>query len=116
VLEPLAENALTHGLEKKSGAGALRIEGRLDAGEGGEPVAVVAFEDDGPGVSPGVLAELSARLAAAELPGAGGGLGLAATNRRLRLRYGPPYGLSVSAGAGGAGFRVELRVPYRSGT
>jgi len=111
VLEPLAENALTHGLERKAGKGALRIEGRLEGGD-----ALVAFEDDGPGAPPEELelAELSARLARAELPGKG--LGLAATNRRLRLRYGGDYGLAVSAGRGGSGFRVELRVPYRKAT
>jgi len=113
-LEPLAENALTHGLERKSGAGVLRIEGRLVGPDaGGQRTAVVAFEDDGPGADPGLLAELSARLEAAEVPGDGNGLGLAATNRRLRLRYGAPYGLSVSPGTGGRGFRVEMRVPYR---
>ncbi|HRY73299.1 MAG TPA: sensor histidine kinase, partial [Spirochaetia bacterium] len=106
VLEPLAENALTHGLERKAGKGTLRIEGRLEGDD-----ALVAFEDDGPGAPPEELAELSARLARAELPGKG--LGLAATNRRLRLRYGGDYGLAVSAGRGGSGFRVELRVPFR---
>ena len=114
VLEPLAENALTHGLERKAGPGFLRIEGRIDGTAADETrAAVISFEDDGPGTDPGFLAEISARLETASVPGDGNGLGLAATNRRLRLRYGTPYGLSVSAGTGGNGFRVELRVPYR---
>ncbi|MBL8967598.1 MAG: sensor histidine kinase [Spirochaetaceae bacterium] len=107
-LEPLAENALTHGLERKAGPGLLRIEGRVAEGD-----AVISFEDAGPGVPPELLAELASRLEAGEVPEGGRGLGLAATNRRLRLRYGADYGLAVGAGSGGRGFRVELRVPAR---
>ena len=115
VLEPLAENALTHGLELKAGKGTLRIEGRRVPAPGGADV-VVSFLDDGPGAPEALVAELARRLELAELPPEGSGLGLSATNRRLRLRYGPGYGLSVSAGADGAGFRVSLRVPYRRAT
>jgi two-component system, sensor histidine kinase YesM len=110
-LEPLAENAITHGLERKGGKGRLRIEGRIEGGD-----AVIAFEDDGPGAPEAELAALAALLDSGEMPsGAEGsgerGLGLAATNRRLRLRYGPGYGIRVSAGPGGRGFRAEVRVP-----
>jgi two-component system, sensor histidine kinase YesM len=113
VLEPLAENALTHGLEMKGGKGSLLISGRTVGGD-----AVVAFEDDGPGASDETFAAVSALLESGELPageeGARRGLGLAATNRRLRLRYGPGYGIVVSPGRNGRGFRAELRVPRRS--
>ena len=119
VLEPLAENALTHGLERKRGPGLLRIEGRTD----GRDVLIVV-EDDGPGAEPALLAGLETRLREGAAP-EGGGLGLAATNRRLRLRYGEGYGLRVMPGSRSvansppaegpsddcAGFRVELRVP-----
>jgi len=120
-LEPLAENALTHGLEQKCGHGSLRIEGRRE----GES-ALVVFEDDGPGMAEGDLQRLTRLLDSGELPaqagagegekgGAGMGLGLAATNRRLRLCYGEGGGLRVSSGPGGSGFRVELRVPFKGG-
>ncbi len=142
VLEPLAENALTHGLEEKSGSGRLSIECR---GLGAD--MLIAFEDDGPGVSPERLAALRGLLAKGELsvpaavqaaagpagaacdeavPGGGTdagvnmtnerggtGLGLAATNRRLRLYYGSAYGLSVATGPDGTGFRVEVHAPQR---
>jgi two-component system sensor histidine kinase YesM len=125
-LEPLAENALTHGLEQKRGPGSLRIEGKREGGS-----AIVAFEDDGPGMAEGELQRLARLLESGELPppagassaagegqerGAGMGLGLAATNRRLRLYYGEGGGLRVAAGPGGSGFRVELRVPLKGGT
>ncbi len=108
VLEPLVENALTHGLERRSGGGALRVEGRVEGG-----AALVAVEDDGPGAPPELLASLRATLAAGTVPADGRHVGLANTNRRLRLRYGPGFGISVSAGPDGSGgFRAELRVPF----
>jgi two-component system sensor histidine kinase YesM len=121
-LEPLAENALTHGLEQKRGPGSLWVEGRRE----GES-ALVAFEDDGPGMAEGDLQTLAALLDSGVLPAqagacegrkgsAGMGLGLAATNRRLRLCYGEGGSLRVSRGPDGAGFRVELRVPFKGGT
>ena len=113
-LEPLAENALTHGLECKGGPGRLSITGRAEEGVAAGPRALVlSFEDDGPGVEPDMLDRLRTRLAKAELLDDGSALGLAGTNRRLRLRYGDGYGLTLPDPAGGGGFRVELRVPLR---
>ncbi len=109
VLEPLAENAFSHGLERKSGSGSLVIEALRKGND-----ALFAFEDDGPGAPPEKIAELVSRLSRCDVPTEGSGLGLAATNRRVRLRYGEPYGISASSGRSGSGFRVELRVPFRS--
>ena len=122
VLEPLAENALTHGLECKGGPGRLAITGTIEEGAAGNGTAaspgtlVIAFEDDGPGVQPAVLSQLRERLARAELLDDGSALGLAGTNRRLRLRYGDGYGLTLPDPIGGSGFRVELRVPQKRTT
>jgi two-component system sensor histidine kinase YesM len=119
VLEPLAENALTHGLECKGGPGRLGITGAVEEGsakEGGgraPGTIVIAFEDDGPGVESAMLDRLRDRLAKAELLDDGSALGLAGTNRRLRLRYGDGYGLTLPDPIGGKGFRVELRVPQK---
>jgi len=116
VLEPLAENALTHGLECKGGPGRLAITGWAEeGGPSGPRTLVLAFEDDGPGVGPSMLGQLRARLEKAELLDDGSALGLAGTNRRLRLRYGEGYGLTLPDPVGGRGFRVELRVPLRLG-
>lgn len=113
-LEPLAENALTHGLECKGGPGRLAITACVE-GDGPAvcPTLAIAFEDDGPGVEPAIRDRLRERLAKAELLEDGSALGLAGTNRRLRLRYGEGYGLTLPDTASGSGFRVELRVPLR---
>jgi len=105
-LEPLAENALTHGLERKRGHGTLSIRGRIEGGD-----AIVSFEDDGPGMESAALVTLIRSLEACETPTGGHGMGLLGTNRRLALEYGRGYGLSVPAADGTPGFRVELRIP-----
>jgi two-component system sensor histidine kinase YesM len=103
-LEPLAENALTHGLERKRGKGRLAVRGRLEGGD-----AVVSFEDDGPGMEEEALEELRRSLGSDEAPSGEHGMGLLGTNRRLALEFGRGYGLSLGLPA--SGFRVELRVP-----
>ncbi len=111
VLEPLAENALTHGLERKRGPGTLRIEGRLEGGD-----AVIVVEDDGPGAGAEGRARLDRILAEGSLPDSDHGMGLAGTNRRLRLEYGPGYGVRVYPGPDGTGgFRAVVRIPARTG-
>ncbi len=104
-LEPLAENALTHGLERKRGHGALRITGLMEGGD-----AVIRVEDDGPGMEAAAMEELSRSLEAAEPPSGAHGIGLLGTNRRLALEYGLGYGIRVRARRGG-GFVAEIRVP-----
>ncbi|MBU0926221.1 MAG: histidine kinase [Spirochaetes bacterium] len=111
-LEPLAENALTHGLERKRGHGTLRITGRLEGSD-----VVVSFVDDGPGMEPDAMEALSASLLAAEPPKGGRGMGLLGTNRRIALEYGDGYGIGVrpADAATGRGFEAILRVPARLG-
>jgi two-component system sensor histidine kinase YesM len=106
-LEPLAENALTHGLERKRGNGILRIAGRLEG-----TVAVIEFEDDGPGMEAVALGELSGSLEAALPPSGSHGIGLRGTNRRIVLAYGEDYGIRISRGAAtNGGFKAVLRIP-----
>lgn len=106
-LEPLAENALTHGLEKKRGPGFLAIHGYADG-----DAAVVEFLDNGPGIDQPELSTLSAALARAEPPRGRHGMGLLGTNRRIVLEYGRPYGISIeSPGGPDGGLLVVLRVP-----
>jgi len=106
-LEPLAENALTHGLEKKRGPGFLSIRGYADGDD-----AVVEFLDNGPGIDQSELAILSAALARAEPPRGRHGMGLLGTNRRIVLEYGSAYGISIkSPGRPDGGLLVVLRVP-----
>lgn len=106
-LEPLAENALTHGLERKRGHGSLHISGRIEGKD-----AVISFEDDGPGMDAVTMAALSRSLEAAEAPSGSHGIGLLGTNRRIALEYGPGYGIRIGPASGtGCGFMATLRIP-----
>ena len=65
VLQPLVENALRHGLAKRTEGGALSIRARREGGD-----LVLEVSNDGPGLDP--------------MPGGGAeGLGLANTRERL---------------------------------
>jgi two-component system sensor histidine kinase YesM len=106
-LEPLAENALTHGLERKRGKGTLRITGKLDG-----DIAVIEFEDDGPGMEAASLEKLSGSREAALAPSGSHGIGLLGTNRRIVLEYGQEYGIRISRGSSpSGGFKAALRIP-----
>ncbi len=106
-LETLVENALLHGIERKRGIGRLRIEARVRDG-----AAVVAVEDDGPGMRADELESLAATLGGetGPIPESGRGVGLANTARRIRLLFGAGWGLTVGS-PGGGGFKAELKVP-----
>ena len=102
VLQPLVENAVRHGLEKKPGQGHISIVA-TDAG----PEAHITVEDDGVGMDP--------QLLRSSLAGRNGGIGLANVDERLRTVFGADFGIVVET-APGAGTKVSLRIPkYRSG-
>lgn len=112
-LEPLAENALTHGIEKKQGKSSLKISvypERLATENGFNSAIIIRFEDDGPGMNNKAMSELNKALEAATAPKGSHGMGLSGTNRRLFLEYGPGYGIKVKANKK-AGFIAILRIP-----
>ena len=90
VLQPLAENAIRHGLDLDEGAGQVR----LIAKRVGDAL-VLLVEDNGAGMSAGSTE----------------GLGLGTTRQRLHQLYGPDAALSID-GLPGRGTRVEIRIPY----
>jgi len=120
LLQPIVENAVKHGCERKKGPTAIAIESRAADGR-----IVLSVRDDGPGMDEASLLRLRRRLdeggtrlaeergdgAAAEDDGENGaGVGLVNTSRRIRARYGPAYGLRVDS-APGAGTAVFLEIP-----
>ncbi|MGG1516109.1 response regulator [Paenibacillus oryzisoli] len=92
-IQPLVENAVRHGIMRKPQGGTIRI--RVMDGEG---VWQVAVEDDGVGIPPDRLAEISAT----------GGVGLANISRRLRLMYGEQLQIESWPGEG---TRVSFIIP-----
>lgn len=100
-LQPLVENALYHGIKMKRGAGHIYIVGRGDGDD-----ALLQVTDDGVGIPPERLEQLRRAMERQERVG----FGLAAVHERLRLFFGPGYGLSISSQSG-VGTTVTVRIP-----
>ena len=98
-VQPLVENAVLHGLERKVGDGTIRITAR-DLGT----VTQVSVEDDGAGSDP----ERVRSVLSGEHDGDNVGLGN--VDARLRQVYGDAHGVVVET-APGAGTRVTFTVP-----
>jgi two-component system LytT family sensor kinase len=98
-IQPLVENAVRHGLQRKTGVGRITL-GAEDAGA----EALIWVEDDGIGTDP----ELVRRLLAGESHE--DSMGLGNVDARLRQVFGDGYGLVVET-APGAGTKVSFRVP-----
>jgi sensor histidine kinase YesM len=91
LLQPLVENALEHGIERRSGAGRVRI-----AAEAVEGRLRLTVWDDGPGVG----------------PARDEGVGLSNTRRRLEQMYGGAGRLELASEAG-EGTRAAVELPLR---
>ena len=112
MLQPLVENALYHGIKNKRGGGTITIRIRRK----GDDEILIEVEDDGIGFTPDKLAQLRA-----ELDDDSGdiklesGFGIGNVNKRIRLYYGKPYGLSVQSEYS-TGTLVTLVIPVKMET
>ncbi len=102
-LQPLVENALYHGIKLKRGLGRIYVVGRSE-GDG----ILLQVTDDGIGMSPQRLDELIRAIDRRERVG----FGLSTVHERIRLFFGPPYGLSISSRQG-VGTTISIRIPKK---
>lgn len=100
LLQPIVENAVRHGIGARVEGGTLTIAARRATSAAGEPLLVVAIEDDGPGFDP------SAPVGAG---GSGAGFGLHSVRERVRVA-GPPHSLAIETPPAG-GTRVVITLP-----
>jgi two-component system LytT family sensor kinase len=100
-VQPLVENAVRHGVERR-GEGRVEIVGRhLDAD------VELRVSDNGVGMDSDVAAKL--------LAGGGTGVGIANVQARLQATFGPEYGLEIDT-AMGRGTTVTMTLPkFRAG-
>ena len=120
ILQPIVENALTHGLQGKDGGAILIISGRISELRtqnsnlsGGEAV-VFKISDNGKGIPPEKLKEIQISLAQTEFgdflePGLRG-VALVNIQRRIRLRCGGDYGITIDSSVG-KGTTVTVCLP-----
>ncbi|GAA3408962.1 sensor histidine kinase [Paenibacillus hodogayensis] len=103
ILQPLVENAVFHGLAPR-GEGEVIVSARAEDGR-----LLLAVRDDGEGMSAeriaAALADLPRPVDNDNAPEAGRtgrlqGIGLANVRERLRVHYGPQYGLAIRSEPG----------------
>jgi LytS/YehU family sensor histidine kinase len=104
ILQPLVENAVRHGIARRTGARCLTIRGHRQNGS-----LVLEVEDDGPGLPGGWTIGR---------PQAGGGVGLTNVRARLERMYGADGRLELLAPAGEdgkprQGVLARVTIPYR---
>jgi two-component system sensor histidine kinase YesM len=112
-IQPLVENALVHGCEPKRGGTCIIV---TVAGYGEE--LHITVEDNGVGMGELQLAHIRESLLenTSELPGtntAPGSVGLINISRRVKLKFGLTYGLSIDSVLG-HGTKAVLRLPLKS--
>lgn len=97
ILQPLAENAIRHGIERQTRAGRLVVETACE----GETV-ILRVRDDGPGPSDDAPSD-----------GRAGGVGVRNTIERLRQLYGDAGSFTLRADPDG-GAVAEVRLPHHT--
>jgi two-component system, LytTR family, sensor kinase len=95
LLQPLAENAVRHGISKRVEQGEIRISANHERQQ-----LYLAVRDNGPGLN------LSQGSSFRE------GLGLRSTRERLRTLYGEEQSVDIRS-TPGEGLEIDIRIPFR---
>ena len=91
IVQPILENAIYHGMEYADGEGEIHIRAFRAGGD-----VVIEVEDNGPGMPEEVVEQLLKPSQEGAVPRAkGSGIGLRNVHTRIRLTFGPAYGLSI---------------------
>ena len=114
IFQPIAENAIVHGLKDTLRGGIISIS--VEA----EDDLIIMISDNGKGMSLDELDALNRRIHAvvadsgedAPKDAAHTGIALANVHRRIELLYGAPYGVNIYSSAN-RGTNVELVLPIR---
>ncbi|WP_395547405.1 MULTISPECIES: sensor histidine kinase [unclassified Lacrimispora] len=104
ILQPIVENAITHGIEPRNRKGRIRIILK-DLGD----EMLISVEDNGIGMTQKQLNHLREEVPDIEKEGHTG-IGVRNVDRRIRLHYGEAYGIFIES-TYGEGTIVSLRIP-----
>lgn len=100
-LQPLAENALYHGVKEKRGKSAILIQCFKQ-----EKDIILAVTDNGIGIKMDKLKTINEALKQSKHEG----FGLTAVNERVKLYFGEAYGLQIES-VYGSGTTVKVKIP-----
>jgi len=118
LFQPLIENSLIHGIQKKKEKGNIFVHGEWS----GEAMKFVV-EDTGVGIEEGKLREIRRQMMADnesepqsqdQVKSDTGSYGLLNVHRRLRLHYGNGSGLTIDSQVG-KGTRISFLIPFKEG-
>jgi two-component system LytT family sensor kinase len=100
-IQPLVENAVRHGVERRAGLGRVEIAAQVSNGD-----VELRVCDDGTGIDP--------EQVPAVIAGAGGGIGVSNVDSRLRATFGERYALRIESEIG-QGTTAIMTVPNFQG-
>jgi len=106
-LQPLIENAIVHGIERKIGPGRLEITTTITGND-----LFIMIRDDGAGMSEEQLQFQLKRLDEPSDTLDEEHIGIKNVHDRIRYYYGEQYGITLQSQPG-SGTTVTLRIPYR---
>lgn len=110
-MQPLVENAIIHGLERKMGIGVVSVRLTLT-----EKRLIVRISDNGVGMEPETLHQLQEELCRTAYDyidsGRGTGIALLNVNNRIRLLFGEQYGITICS-TPGLGTDVTVTLPAK---
>lgn len=110
ILQPLLENAFTHGIRSMKSGGKIHMTGYRD----GDDICFI-ISDNGVGMSEERLAELRRELSASPYePRGGSSIGIVNVNDRLKLAFGEKYALQIESSPG-KGTTVKIKFPVIEG-
>jgi two-component system sensor histidine kinase YesM len=101
LLQPFVENAIKHGFRARQGEGTIVIRGTLSDG-----CVSMEISDNGCGMNEAKIDEI--------FSGKRKGIGIFNVHERIRLRYGPPFGVTVTPRPQG-GTLVRISFPVLGG-
>lgn len=104
LLQPLAENAVYHGLEAKKGEGTINITAHEDGG-----TLQICVEDNGVGIPAAKLEEIRRALRDNNMEESGN-FAIKNLNTQIQLRYGKNYGLDIYSEEN-VGTGVFIKIP-----
>ena len=103
LVQPLVENAFVHGLKERRAGGHITVHASADAKE-----LTISVADNGVGMTPAALEVLRQSLAAEDFDRSH--IGVANVHHRIRMFYGPDWGLTVDS-TPGQGTTAVLHLP-----
>lgn len=108
ILQPIVENAITHGIEPRNQKGNISITIKTLDDE-----ILISVKDNGTGMTPEQLNHVNDKMPDLDKEGHTG-IGIRNVDRRIRLHYGDAYGITIKSTLG-KGTTVSLRIPKTYG-